>query len=257
MEDPPPPRPRRNIPRAVIPPPRSLARSVSTDAGETLNRDGIEKGSVEQEGTETETIEQDGSDTAWSPPREQARVNPDCSMRTVNVRALSGLKQVRTGIAAIIQKKRYSLKEALHTESLALRKRHHRVFEENDRAKYVTRKCVEKTSEHNKAFGEYERACEVLRTALTDFPTIKSAGEPTQKPYIRNFESLVNSWAKNVQVTEENLSSWEFKSKSQATMVARVSKEFRAAETAANESRKKIHEDLEELKALEGLLRDL
>ena len=237
MENHPPRRARRHGPAPVYSPLHSPTRSDPNDIGDAENKD--------------------ESDTVATSPRVQPRVVPNGKTQIPNAPALNGLLQVRSGIGAVVQKRRYSLKEALHTESLALKDRHQKIIEEKDRARFVARKCAEKSEEHRKAFEEYEQACAVLAAAKSKSTKSSPTEEPSQKFYMASCESLVKSWTKTVQVKEASLSGWEFKSKRQASVVARLYNEFRAAEASANQSRKKIHENLHELKALDNLLEDL
>ena len=129
--------------------------------------------------------------------------------------ALRGLLQVRAGVVPIVQREKNSLKEALHTASLELQQRHGKVLAEIERAKFMTRKIAERTEVLNKAVEEYDRAFAVLVAAQTEGTKNNSAQvQSCQKSFLKICESLVNSWAVNVKVAKDRLSSWEFKSKS-------------------------------------------
>ncbi|KAG0572222.1 hypothetical protein KC19_VG077700 [Ceratodon purpureus] len=87
--------------------------------------------------TPTTSVTQEETDTIATLPRMHPHVVPDGKTVNLNARAMNGLMQVRSGIGAVVQKKRISLKEALHTESLALKDRHRKISEEKERAKFV------------------------------------------------------------------------------------------------------------------------
>ena len=172
--------------------------------------------------------------------------------------ALRGLLQVRGGVVPVVEREKNALKEALHIASLDLQERHRKILVELDRAKFVAHKCVEKTNVLRKAVEEYGWAYDVLQAAQSRAAAGRSTrNNASQNSFVEICETLVNSWAVNVQIAEDRLSGWEFKSKRQATIVSRVRNEFCAAETAANENRTKIHEDLNDLKALKNLLENL
>ena len=126
---------------------------------------------------------------------------------------------------------------------------------EDDRLKLVKRKVNEKTEYHRRTFAECNRAFDVLNMARLD---ASSPTSPDVKYSLKSFlvmcEALVRSWSENVEISQASLSSWEFKSNRQTTVViTRVSNELHAAQAKAAEADKKINENLSQVQAMSDL----
>ena len=193
-----------------------------------------------------------------TPPRAFPRADPIAAILNIDAPALRGLMELRSEITTLLKKEKNRLKEALHATSFAVAEKQRRVNEEKDRIRFVNRKVLETREVNRKATEEHDRALEVLRTARASAHSVNSPDEKySQTAYISNCESLVKSWAENLQVASESLSSWELKQKRQVVVVNRVSNELGAAEKKESETNTQITIKLTHLQAVADLLEDL
>ena len=186
------------------------------------------------------------------------RHDPIGAKHKVDSTALRGLAHLRSGIAAVVQKEKYNLKEALHTATLALSEKQERLREESDGLQFVRHKVEEKTDVHRKAVEEYNRAHDMLTIARLDHSSPTPADlKASMKSFVTMCESLVKSWSDHVQVHAACVSLWGFKANRQSAFVTRIFNELSEAEANEFEARTIINEDLTEVQAVSDLLEDL
>ena len=165
---------------------------------------------------------------------------------------------MRTGIEGVILDQKNCLKEALHTASFAVPEKQQKLNEENQRLEFVNTKVAKKTASDRRVVQEYDGARDVLLAAQAQ---ASSGNTREQKDSLNSFlltcESLVNSWEENLQTSKTSLSSREFKSQRQGSVVTRSTNKLRAAKTKASDTKDKIHLDRAHLQIVFDLLDDL
>ena len=182
----------------------------------------------------------------------------ECSKRaTAKLMAgvLPGLYVIRDGILQLVKSHEMTLKETRETAFAELHLANDRLEEERKRLHFVEKKVRETAASDISVTKEYEKAREVLTEALTDQSAPSNLDEKiSRNKYLKNCESLVKAWTRNVEIARERVAEWEFKSTRQIARVGKLTDTAHAADVNCRKTCAMIDKDIEHLADLAEFL---
>lgn len=173
--------------------------------------------------------------------------------------AFLGLIHLRPGLLKSIEMERMRLRAAAHDVSKDLEIALTRFNQNMDHLKFLNRKVAEKRDKLERAVEEHARAHETL-IAETKEEYTKAASRvedtaPASKRVIKVCETLVRSFAENVESSNRSLSRWEFKARRQAVIVNHDQDDVQVAQAEKAANATKIEAEVFQMLALSQFIK--
>ena len=166
-----------------------------------------------------------------------------------------GLYVLRDGIMQLASSHCMSLKENRHHAAAGVLRAKDRTRDEVDRLRFFESKVTEHQAMYDKALSEYETEREVLKAARNDLSDVSNLEDKLKKTkYIKSCETLVNSWASNLEIARERLAYWEFKTTRQVALVGKLTDAAHSLEVAYRGTCEVIETDIRHVEALTEFL---
>ena len=176
----------------------------------------------------------------------------------VDTVALKGLALLRKSMTGVVQGEQHRLHEAKHDYYKNADITANRLVEEKDHLKFVQSKVDIKATSLRQFIEQLDKAKEILQAAK--FRVRLKATKEEQKEissYVEICESLVTSWEISVDLAKQRLHCWEFKHKRQTAIIAKLTAELVEAESQYRDVSEQLNLELDSLKAVSELLRQL
>ena len=173
---------------------------------------------------------------------------------TVEPACASGLSLLRTNIAHSLATVTMQLRAATHDQLTLLTNLRRRLKDEQNHLKFLSRKCAEKEENHARVFREWERARD-LGLATNKPGNCTSLEEIAARKTLQTmYESLEESWLKNVEIAEHRRSAWIFKVKRQTDVVNKATAQLASAEENYTKKETDLHAKEKDLQAVSKFL---
>lgn len=136
-----------------------------------------------------------------------------------------------------------------------------RLNQDRDHLKFLFRKIAEKRDKLERAVEEHGQTHDMLVAAKSNDVAGSAHNAELKasanKPVVKICETLVRSWAENVETSNRSLSRWEFKARRQAVIVNRTKEEVEAAEISKAQNATKIEAEIFQMLALTQFVKEL
>lgn len=174
--------------------------------------------------------------------------------------AIAGMIAIRPSILKCVDSERMRLRAESHDAGRELERAMTRFNQEQDHLKFLTRKVAEKADTLDRAIEEHRAAHDAMLAARSEEADVATAGKDHargKKPIANRYDTLVRSWADNVENSHRSLNRWEFKMRRQTTLVNRAADDVEAAEVTKAAHVAEIEAGVFQMSALAQFVKDL